>query len=143
MASWRGAARTTGTRAAVCADTVTIARGRPKAASIVGPSRCMKAPASPGSRAIIGEPCETKIEGREVSMRPLDHPLPQAGFNPLARSVHNSGKFRADDDTFADAPRRARHPAAAAALAIGVAARLAPAAARLSCRRAAPPGRRG
>ena len=46
-----------------------MARGRPKVASIAGPSRCMKAPAAPGSSAIIGEPCETKREGREVSMR--------------------------------------------------------------------------
>ncbi len=29
----------------------------------------MKAPAAPGSSAIIGEPCETKSEGRGVSMR--------------------------------------------------------------------------
>src|SRR5918993_3110876 len=69
MASWRGAARTTGTRAAVCAETVTIAFGRPKAASIAGPSRCMKAPAAPGSSAIIGEPWETKIGGSEEVMR--------------------------------------------------------------------------
>src|SRR5664279_4115384 len=68
MASWRAAARTTGTRAAVCAETVTIAFGRPKAASIAGPRRCMNAPAAPGSRAIIGEPWETKSEGRGVSM---------------------------------------------------------------------------
>ena len=33
-----------------------------------------------------------------------------AGFNPLARNVHNSGKFRADDDAFADAPRRRSTP---------------------------------
>src|SRR5436190_544718 len=57
-------------RAAVCADTVTMAFGRPNVASITGPRRFMKAPASPGSRAIIGEPCETKIEGKGVVSMP-------------------------------------------------------------------------
>ena len=33
----------------------------------------MKAPAAPGSSAIIGEPWETKIEGRVVFMASLQH----------------------------------------------------------------------
>jgi len=48
----------------VCAEIARIAFGRPNAASIAGPSRRMKAPAAPGSIAIIGEPWETKIGGR-------------------------------------------------------------------------------
>src|SRR3982751_3210663 len=87
MASWRDPARTTGTRAAVCAETVTIAFGRPQAASIAGPRRCMKAPAAPGSSAIIGEPCETKIEGSGELMQRLQHRGAPPGLHALACSV--------------------------------------------------------
>ena len=82
-------------RAAVCAEMLTIALGRPKAASIAGPSRCMKAPASPGSRAIIGEPCETKMEGRGVFMPSLEHRGGALAFKPAARTVRDSCKFGA------------------------------------------------
>jgi len=47
-----------------------MAFGRPKVASMAGPRRIMKLPAAPGSSAIIGEPWETKIEGR-VFMPPI------------------------------------------------------------------------
>jgi hypothetical protein len=69
------------------------ARGRPNAMSITGPSSPMKAPATPGSRAIIGEPCETKSEGSGVSIAYMDHQPPGERFNPLARTVRDSCKF--------------------------------------------------
>ena len=49
-------------------------RGRPAESRQPGaPSRCMKAPAAPGSSAIIGEPCETNREGSGVvGFMPVD-----------------------------------------------------------------------
>jgi hypothetical protein len=47
-------------------DTARTAFGRPKRASMAGPSRCMKAPASRGSSAVIGEPWDRKSGGRGV-----------------------------------------------------------------------------
>jgi hypothetical protein len=47
-------------------------------------------------------------------MRHWITPARRAGFNPLARNVHNSGKFRADDDAFADAPAALDAPPAQA-----------------------------
>ena len=72
----RGAPRRarTGARAAVCAETGRSPAAGRSAASIAGPRRCMKAPAAPGSSAIIGEPCETKSGGQgRCSWRPLKH----------------------------------------------------------------------
>src|SRR5690349_16835707 len=124
-------------RAAVCADTVTMAFGRPNVASIRGPRRCMKAPAAPGSSAIIGEPWETKSAGRRetVSMRPLQHPAPCCAFDALARSVREGGTCRPELVYLArhDDPRR---PHAS----LRLAARRAPDGARLPRRRAAPAG---
>ena len=59
------AASSSGSWLRLWADTARMARGAPKAASMAGPRRFMKAPASRGSRAIIGEPCEMKSGGNE------------------------------------------------------------------------------
>jgi len=48
---------------------MTIARGRPKRASTLRPSRSKKGPVEPGSIASIGEPCDTKIEGSVLMPR--------------------------------------------------------------------------
>ena len=56
---------------AVCGDITTTARGRPHCCTMAGPRRCMKWPAGPGSRAIMGEPCERKRVGSATDMRPV------------------------------------------------------------------------
>jgi hypothetical protein len=45
----------------------------------------MKAPAAPGCRAIIGEPCDRKIEGRV--MHRLEHPRRGMSFDAVVCSV--------------------------------------------------------
>ena len=69
--------------------TASTARGRPKLASMAGPSRCMKAPASRGSSAVIGEPWDRKIGlGADgVCMPRLEHRGAAVRFSAAERSV--------------------------------------------------------
>src|SRR5664279_2709218 len=98
MALWLFPASTTGACAAVCAETLTIAFGRPKVASIAGPSRPMKAPASPGSRAIIGEPWETKTGGRAAVMAHWITAAPAVNSAPLHAAFTTRVSSAHDDD---------------------------------------------
>ena len=84
----RAPASSTGARARVWAETATMAFGRPKAASMAGPRRCMKAPASRGSSAVIGEPWEMKIGLKAgVFMSALDHRPCRAAFRRAECSI--------------------------------------------------------
>src|SRR5436305_13453299 len=55
---------------------------------MVRPSRCMNAPAAPGSSSIMGEPWETKSEGRGVSIHRLEHAVLHASFEWFGGTGH-------------------------------------------------------
>ena len=90
----RRAASTTGTRAAVCAETVTIAFGRPnvrvdRRAEPLHERTGLARLERDHRRAVRDE------DRRQVRVHaPLDHAGRRTGFNPLARSVRDSGNVR-------------------------------------------------
>ena len=64
-----------------------MACGRPNAASMAGPRRCRKAPAAPGSSAIIGEPCERRATARIGVMLASERTCASLASRRVARSV--------------------------------------------------------
>ena len=73
-----------------------LARGRPKAALIAGPSFAKKAPVAPGSIASIGEPWETKRAGRgEFTVIKVTWGLRAVSPPHLVRGASCGGVWRA------------------------------------------------